>query len=254
VLGRLRLGGAAGVLVALACGLFGAAVAQAHRKPTARERAAITRAAVAADGSPTQLVRVRAIVISTIAPWATAEVSVYLKSAPNDAEQVSQETFYRSNGRWLDTNSATTPERTLPKAVVEDLGLPTEPGADNRTEGIIILSVIGAGLLLALLAYRLTHPSEELDRRRDTPVPVRTERVREEHRSTALTVPCGACEGRTVMRCTSGDHTAGPSGGWTPDPHNPNGPLIFQPCRSCGGRYEWTCKVCKGTGVAPGWG
>jgi len=232
-----------GGLVALVCVLASPAAAFAHRDPTARERAQITRAALAANGSPTQTVKVTDLVISTQAPWARANVSLYLKSAPKAPEQVSEELFYRSRGRWHDRSG--TSRREPPDAVVSDLDL-SGPGGTNRTRGLIILGVAFALLLAAGMVYRIRNPS---------PVRTRTTaggggggggarakppRQYETHRNS-----CIGCGGEKVTRCNACN---GGGGGWTPNPNNPD-TLIYQPCTGCGDRREWTCEVCKGTGL-----
>ena len=236
-----------GGLVALACVLASPAAAFAHRDPTARERAQITRAAAAANGSKTQTVKVTEIVVSGEAPWARANVSLYLKSAPGEPEQVSEELFYRSRGRWHDQSG--TPSREPPSAVVSDLDLPGPDGHDQK-RGLIILAVAFGLLLAAGMAYRIRNPAPV--RTGNTgggggggggggrPGRVQPPRQYDEHRNS-----CIGCGGSKVTRCNA---CHGRGGGSVPNLNNP-GTLIYEPCKGCGDRREWRCEVCKGTGL-----
>jgi len=82
-------GGTALAIVVIA--LAHASDALASRSPTARERSGITQTAVTTEGSPTQTVRVSAIRLSSVGPWATATVGIYLHGG---LEQEIADEFY----------------------------------------------------------------------------------------------------------------------------------------------------------------
>jgi hypothetical protein len=60
--------------------------------------------------------------VSTVAPWAVATVTFYQKGVSQPVQAVVS-TFHRDHGRWTDASSVNTPDRVVPKAVQEDLGL-----------------------------------------------------------------------------------------------------------------------------------
>lgn len=111
-------GGTATAIMVVA--LAHASDALASRTPTARERSGITQTAVMTEGSPTQTVRVSAIRVSSVGPWATATVGIYLHG---QLEQEMAEKFYESHGDWIDLASANAPAVAMPLSVEQDLGL-----------------------------------------------------------------------------------------------------------------------------------
>lgn len=233
------------------------AVAYASRQPTSRERAAITRAAVKTDGSPTQRVRVSQIVVSTAGPWATATVSLYLKRDPTTPEMVSEETFYRSHGEWLDTNNAKTPERTPPDAVVQDLSLPANPGQNTGPStlayiiaGIIIVLIVA--LIIALVVRVIKKLSGGVVITEPPQQPRPQQRRQPQHPSTS-SLGKRKCSCNTGTRwgkryCAQYDKCK-PNNGyvWVPDPTSPGRQMMIH-CPTCGGKSEWTCPDCRGEG------
>jgi hypothetical protein len=238
--GRLESGWTAGLLVGLAFVLMLPAAASASRRATAGERAAIVRAAVATKGSPTQLVRVSDIAISTAGPWATATVRLYLRSSPRDLEMASEDTFYRARGRWRDTANGNTPERTPPEAVVKDLGLPDQSTGSSHTT--VIVAVVGILALLMVIGGRGTRTAGTASGGSGSsttrPQPVQAPA---EHRTT-----CSSCQGKGKHTCHHGP--CGARGGWwEPHPHSP-GNQQWVICPVCSGRGQWTCDACHGRG------
>jgi hypothetical protein len=262
VLGRVRPYVIGGVLVAVACVLFSPPIAQAHRKPTARERAAITGAAVRTDGTPTRHVRVRRIKVSTVGPsWAVAVVTLTLDSAPKHPTKVF-ETFYRSHGRWMDVFDPNTPQHTPPRAVLADLGLPTGPadgghhrnssdGGSHRT--LIIVGSVIVGLLL--LAGLFGWTSDTTTGQPITGPPVDRKPAERSGREPDRPRKCNSCHGEKRKRCANECHMGyGPqSGRWVSDPLYPDG-RRWEVCGSCRGRHEWDCERCNGSGLAPAYG
>jgi hypothetical protein len=236
--GRRGPGWIVHLLTVLALALILPCAAQASRRPTPRERAAITRAAVATAGSPTQRVRVSDIEVSTAGRWATATVSLYLRSAPEEPEQASEDTFYRARGKWRDTANGNTPDRTPPKAVVEDLDLPTQGEGTSHTL-VILIAAAGILLLLGVVGGRGKQPVRQppggREPRSSSPTPVQP--------STEYRTTCSSCNGEGKRRC---DHCGG-RGGWDgPHPHSP-GNLMWVTCPACGG-VQRTCDACNGRG------
>lgn len=138
--------------------------ALASRPPHGNERKAITRAAIATGGGGGGrflLVRVTGIRISTSGPWAKAIVTIFQRKFPRHPEMSSEENFYRYDGRWLDTNNASTPERNPPSPVQADLGLQpnSTKGGGGPSAAAIVRIVLGA-LFLVVRNYRkaAVHP------------------------------------------------------------------------------------------------
>ena len=115
-------GGTATAIVVVA--LAHASDALAARSPTTGERSSITQTAVMTEGSPTQTVRVSAIRVSSVGPWATATVGIYLHGG---LEQEIAEKFYETHGRWIDLASANAPAVSMPLKVEQELGLAASP-------------------------------------------------------------------------------------------------------------------------------
>ena len=119
-------GGTATVIVVVA--LAHASDALASRTPTARERSGIAQTAVMTKGSPTQTVRVSVISVSSVGPWATATVGVYLHG---QLEPEMAEKFCESHDHWIDLANADAPNVTMPRGVEEELGLASTPITKN---------------------------------------------------------------------------------------------------------------------------
>ena len=95
--------------------------------------------------------------ISTAGPWAIATVDTYQCRFPKHVEMSADESFYRDRGRWLDTNSISTPERTPSDAVVADLGL--SPNSSKGGGGLSMVEIIGivlGGLVLLSILGSMT--------------------------------------------------------------------------------------------------
>lgn len=132
-------------------GLAAPDAALAARSPSHGEQAAIIAAAVSADGSPQQRVRVSDVRISTDGPWAAASVSIYRRGS-SQLEQAEEDTFYRVHGSWIDMASADAPNIAMPAAVERDLGLAnSEFGGTYFKVYLILCWLLGLGAIWDVL-------------------------------------------------------------------------------------------------------
>jgi hypothetical protein len=217
--------------------------------PHPNERTAITRAAIATDGDRGRflLVRVSDIRVSTAGPWATAIVTIFQRKFPRHPEMSAVESFYRDDGRWLDTANANTPERNPPRAVQADLGLqPNSPkGGSGLSTAAIIAIVLGAVLLISIIGsqgggssssetFRSLAPSTPTHANMQTSGEKKQER------------PCTSCSTTGKLPCTH--YKCQQRGGWwEPNPNNPGGQR-WQVCPSCLSAGGSVCGNCKGAG------
>jgi hypothetical protein len=94
------------------------ASALAWRRPTKSERRAITRVAAHAPHTGGSRVTVGNIRISTVGPWASAEVTIYVPS-PDNATDI----LHRVHGRWTNASVGTSGEQcVMPRADQQNLG------------------------------------------------------------------------------------------------------------------------------------
>jgi hypothetical protein len=122
---RLRgtVAGIALVLVATtALTLVLPGAARARRDPTPRERAAIARAAVREYAMGQLVVRTHDVRISTVGPWAAADVEIH-RRGQSFVEQAVAATFYHAHGRWIVSDGIAAHDRAPSRAVERDLGL-----------------------------------------------------------------------------------------------------------------------------------
>lgn len=223
--------------------------ALASRVPRPNEREAITRAAVATDGGPFLLIRVSDIRVSTAGPWATANVATYQRKYPKHPEMVAEESFYRFDGRWLDTNNANTPERNPPAAVVADLGLPSNANPHHGASHVIliaVLSVLGFLLLCGVIGDVLTRlvkgpGPQPPEPNPPKPYPPEPQPGSEPYSYDPPKEKCMVCHGSGKMDCYTchGNRSI-------PDP-NTGEPIPCVVCQATG-KSNVPCTNCHGTG------
>jgi hypothetical protein len=112
-------------LTILAAILLLSAPAAAHTAtgPTRGERSAIERAARRAYGGPPFRVTVSKVAVSSAGPWATGVVALHRSGEPHPSQMI-QETFYHRHGSpWVAGFSTAMPDREMPSAIRQELGL-----------------------------------------------------------------------------------------------------------------------------------
>ncbi|HJS96286.1 MAG TPA: hypothetical protein VJ741_18620 [Solirubrobacteraceae bacterium] len=228
----------------LACGallLATPAGALAARAPDRNERRAITRAALITDGGPSLLIRASDIRVSTAGPWATAQVATYQARSPKQPEQVAVESFYRSHGRWLDTNNANTPERNPPAAVRADLGLqPNVSSSGGGLSPLVIAAIALGGVLVLSIVVAALRPE-----RGPQTVTIRGPDPRPDPQPSgpgSRPRVCPRCSGAREIRCP--EYPCQGNGGWYADDPNHSGRPVWRVCQRCHGRGKITCPDC----------
>jgi hypothetical protein len=113
--------------VAAVCLTFTAS-AMAWRQPTASERQAITRAASRTPtAAPHPKVHVSNIRVSTVGPWASARITIYIGGGPDIATDI----LHKVRGKWINAGAGTAGEEcVMPLKDRRNLGLagyPCEP-------------------------------------------------------------------------------------------------------------------------------
>jgi hypothetical protein len=103
------------------------ASAMAWRHPTASERGAITRAASRTPTSPPhKMVHVSRIRVSTVGPWASATITIYVGNVPDAATDI----LHKVHGKWINAGAGTAGEQcVMPLKDRRDLGLAGYPCA-----------------------------------------------------------------------------------------------------------------------------
>lgn len=96
------------------------------RGPSRSERGAVVRAARRADADRSQRIRVHDIRISTVGPWATADVELYRRGSSR-VEQAEVDIFDRVHGAWLDDASSNAPATSMPPEDERNLELNGPP-------------------------------------------------------------------------------------------------------------------------------
>lgn len=91
----------------------------AWREPTRSERRAITDVAARASHAGSSKVHVSDIHVSTVGPWASATLTIYLGKAPDNAVDI----LHKVQGRWTNANVGTAGEWCV------------MPGKDQRNLG-----------------------------------------------------------------------------------------------------------------------
>lgn len=105
-------------LVSVLC-LTLTASAMAWRDPTRSERQAITLAASRTPHAGHSKVHVSRIRVSTVGPWASAELVIYLGNVPDDATDI----LHKVHGKWLNDGAGTAGEWcVMPRKDQQNLG------------------------------------------------------------------------------------------------------------------------------------
>ena len=114
------------------------ASAMAWRHPTRSERMAITRAASRTPHAGHSKVQVSGIRVSTVGPWASAELTIYVANSPDYATDI----LHKVHGKWISDGAGTSGEWcVMPRADVQNLGFPVSyrcaPPAAQRSCGTV---------------------------------------------------------------------------------------------------------------------
>lgn len=88
------------MLLAIACS------AMAWQHPTAAERVAIKRVAKQAPHAGNERVHVSMIRVSSVGPWASAQVTIYFGHAPDNAVDI----LHQIHGKWTNASVGTAGE------------------------------------------------------------------------------------------------------------------------------------------------
>lgn len=110
MIGRwIRRCGLVGVLtLILSCGFASSALA--WRPPTRSEHRAITRAAKETPTAyPGKTVHVGAIRVSTVGPWASARIAIYINGKPDGAIDI----LHRVRGKWVNVGAGSSEEQCV---------------------------------------------------------------------------------------------------------------------------------------------
>jgi hypothetical protein len=109
------------VLAALACLIVLVTPAGAWRRPSFNERRAVATAASRVSHAGSSSVRVSDIRLSTIGPWASATVTIYFGTLPDNAVDI----LHRVRGVWKNVGLGTAGEWcVMPAGDQRNLGFP----------------------------------------------------------------------------------------------------------------------------------
>ena len=123
-------------VIVLCLALTASAIAWRH--PTRSERSAITRAASRTPHAGHSNVQVSGIRVSTVGPWASARVMIYVASLPDYATDI----LHKVHGRWIVASTGTAGEWcVMLRKDVQNLGFPVSyrcsPPAAVRSCGTV---------------------------------------------------------------------------------------------------------------------
>jgi hypothetical protein len=108
MIGRsIRRGALVGILI-LSCGFASSALA--WRAPTKSEHRAIARAARETPTAyPGKRVHVGGIHVSTVGPWASAQIAVYIDGSPDGAIAI----LHKVKGKWTNLGAGSSEEQCV---------------------------------------------------------------------------------------------------------------------------------------------
>lgn len=109
------------VVLGLLC-LIWTASAWAWRRPTVRERRAISQVAAHTPHAGPSKVTVSNIRVSTVGPWASATVTIYFGSEPDNAVDI----LHEVDAKWTNASDGTAGEWcVMPRKDQRNLGFPS---------------------------------------------------------------------------------------------------------------------------------
>jgi|ERR1019366_7367502 hypothetical protein len=109
-------------LLSLVLSLAFVAAAFGWRRPTNSERKAITSVAADVPHAGGSRVHVNSIRVSTVGPWASATLRIYVDAQPDFATDI----LHRVHGKWRNASSGTSAEWcVMPRRDQRNLGFPS---------------------------------------------------------------------------------------------------------------------------------